>query len=358
MKRIFLLILGCFLLSSALLAQSSSPVVLIASSGKLRYQSPNSKKAMKVVDGAVLQAEGQLLLKPGSEATLFQNSHFATLKTAGKMPLTAPFVGVDPDEALLNFELTYSSFVMAAVQAAASDENQEAAWGGIKTSSKTGDGWGGIKTGVKTGDGWGGIKTSSKTGDGWGNIRTGSKTGDGWGGKGSKITAIYPFGKMLPAASTFSWSQPAGKLLFTLHIRDATGNTVLEQTTQDTSLQINLSVAPFVPGASYTWWVSRGEEAAGLSSNKVAIQLIRAEEVDEGIRPAKAVDLYQQSSPAVQATMEAIALERASLFVAAEQAYLRARVLSPKSEFVRLMHAAFWMRNGTEEMASRAYRGK
>lgn len=357
MRPTFILFISLMLLFSLAAQQAAAPVVMLHSSGKIRYQAADSKKKQKVLDGAVLKADGQLLMKPGSEAVLFYSSHFARVEAEPVLPLMAPFADVDPNEALLNFDLTFGDFVMAAVQTAASPDNNTAAWGGIKTSSKTGDGWGGIKTSSKTGDGWGGIKTSSKTGDGWGNIRTGSKTGDGWGGKGSSITAISPFGKFIPALATFHWSRPAGKPLFSFQIVDEMGSTVVATTTQDTSLQIDLSRPPFDSAKRYTWWVTTAGEKA-YASNKVAIAFSTMDDLQAAKQEAIEAPLYQESAPAIQLSMEAIALERANLFQAADQAYQRARKVAPKNEFLRLMHAAFWLRNGNEEMASRAYRTK
>ncbi len=357
MRRTFILFSSLLLLCSLAAQQAAAPVVILHSSGKIRYQAPDSKKKQKVLDGAVLKADGQLLMKPGSEALLFHNNHFASVKAEPQLSLSAAFADVDPEEAYLDFDLTFSDFVMAAVQTAASSSNSAAAWGGIKTSSKTGDGWGGIKTTSKTGDGWGGIKTASKTGDGWGNIRTGTKTGDGWGGKGKRITAISPFGKFIPALATFYWSKPAGKPLYSFQITDEIGSKVLETTTQDTFLQIDLSRPPFEPTKRYNWWVTTADDEA-KASNKVAIAFTTMDALQTAKQEAIEAPLYQESAPAIRLSMEAIALERADLFRAADQAYQRARKAAPKNEFLRLMHAAFWLRNGNEEMASSAYRMK
>jgi hypothetical protein len=351
-------------------AQEERPVVLVASQGKVTYQSPDSKTRQNVVDGAVLRETGSLRLKKRSSAVLFCNGRYEQLDGKNQLVIAERFPLEGSNLFSLNFEHQFSNYLTAAIQLAADPDNASDAWGGVKSSSSTGDGWGSIKSssgtgdgwgGVKssssTGDGWGGIKSSSSTGDGWGGVKSSSSTGDGWGGKGQRIFAINPLGKVLPAVTRFHWSKPATTPPFQVEILDEHNATLLSTTTQDTFWSVDLAQHGFAVGQTYQWRVSTTGEGASLSTPLV-FQISTAEEMATDLSRLERSTLYQSAPAPLPSLMRAVALERSDWFVAAADTYRQAQRAHADSELARLMHAAFWLRQGLKAVATDAFGGR
>jgi hypothetical protein len=352
-------------------AQEERPVVLVASQGKVTYQSPSSKARQKVVAGAVLRETGSLRLKKRSSAVLFCDGRYEQLDGKNQLVIAERFPLEGSNLFSLNFENQFSNYLTAAIKLAADPDNATDAWGGVKSSSSTGDGWGSIKSssgtgdgwggGVKssssTGDGWGGVKSSSSTGDGWGGVKSSSSTGDGWGGKGQRIVAIHPLGKVLPAVTRFHWSKPASAPPFQVVIVDEHNETLLSTTTQDTFWSVDLAQHGFAVGQTYQWSVTaEGEGAARY--NTLVFQIGTADEMATNLSQVERSPLYQNAPAPLPSLMRAVALERSFWLVAAADTYRQAQRAYADNELTRLMHAAFWMRQGLKEVATDAYGGR
>ncbi len=368
LKQSILSIAAVYLGLFAFAQEERLPVILAAAQGKpLIYRSPDGGGKMKLITGAALKREGSLQLKKGSRAVLFYNGDFQQVEGKKVFSLAEVFPNQDKPVLRLDFQSTFVNYLSAAINLAADPDNAADAWGGVKTEKGTGDGWGGIKTekgtgdgwgGVKTekgtGDGWGGIKTEKGTGDGWGNIKTEKGTGDGWGGKGEGITAILPFGNLLPSAADFYWSKPAGSNSYQVTILDLAGNIVAEKLVRDTFCSFDLTSAPFAAGNVYQWRVAPADNLAS-SSNLLTFKLSDADAQAAATLRAERSSMYAQSPESLRGLMRAVALERSDWYAAAAETYREVQKADPKNGLARLMHAAFWMRYGLKEMATPAY---
>jgi hypothetical protein len=329
-KQILFSLLALLLYFAGLAQTEAPPAILVSSGGKLTYRTLNSKKQQKLVDGAVLKNTGTIRLKKRSSALLLSNGNLVQVSTKGKYPLTELFPQGQDETQRLNFDVTFSDYLMSAVLLAADSGN--------------------------SGDAWSGIRTSTGSGDGWGGIRTSTGSGDGWGGQGTKIFAIQPMGKILPKATVFRWSRPAGNPTYRLQLKDENGQVLLETSTRDTAFTVDLSQAVF-SGAGRIEWQVAAEGSGGAVSNPLLFAFATPEDIAAALAPAKAAPTYANATPTVQQLMEATALERKDFFDAAAQRYQDVQRTDARSEMVRLMHAAFWLRHGMKSMATAVYKG-
>lgn len=334
--------------------QNEMPVILVYSKGKINYRSPAKAEQQPVVPGAVLNRNGVISLKKKSQAVVFCEGQFRQIQ--GKEPVSlAEQFPKSGGTVKLGFDLAFGEHLLAAVSMAAYPGNPRDAWGSVKTASGTGDGWGGLKTVSGTGDGWGGVKTASGTGDGWGTVKTTTGTGDGWGGKGQKIIAILPFGKISGASATLSWSRPSGEQTFLVSITDHLGKTVVETTTRDTFWLLDLTQAKLTPGANYQWSVA-AQGNKDMTSNTLSFEMTDGAATTAAIRKAEDSELYKKNPEALRGLMRAVALEQQEMYVAAAQTYQELQKTNPRNPLIRLMHAAFWMRYGLKPVAEEVYK--
>lgn len=352
MKNQLLIWVSILLCWQSIQAQDAVPVALVAASGKVVYSSSGVNQ--KLVPGAVLKPSGTLTLGKNSSVLLLSDGQFKQLKGKQSTTISTHFQEAASGAARLSFDYIFSNYVMSALQMAASAENTGDGWGSVRTGTGTGDGWGSVRTGTGTGDGWGSVRTGTGTGDGWGSVRTGTGTGDGWGGKGNAISAIQPFGKLIPGTTTFRWSKPAGNRTFKLTISDMRNQTMLEITTVDTFYTVDLTKAPFQSGVTYQWSVG-SDEAPAAVSNTLQIELSDATQRNAAIERAQRAPTYAQSPPEVQMLMQAVSLEQADFYEDTAGHYSSLQKAQPKNQLVRIMHAAFWVRYGLKEVATEVY---
>ncbi len=336
------------------IAQEETPVILLASRGKIKYQSPGHPERQTVISGAVLKKGGILSLKKSGYAVVFCDGQLRQLR--GKQPVSlAEQFPENKGMVKLNFDMAFGEHVLAAVSMAAHPGNSADAWGSVKTASGSGDGWGGVKTVSGSGDGWGGVKTVSGSGDGWGTVKTATGTGDGWGGKGQKVIAIHPFGKLSGATTTLSWSRPAGGQTFQVKVMDSQGKPVAETTTKDTSWVLNLAQLKLSEGRQYQWSITpQGDQT--MTSNVLSFEVGDGFVESKALQKLESSEIYQQSPEALQGLMQAVAFEQSELYSAAARTYLELQKANPRDKMIRLMHAAFWMRYGLKPVAERAYK--
>lgn len=332
-------------------AQNENPIVVMGAQGKISYQAP-AYSSKKISAGALFKNEGILKLKANSNITLFAGGQFQTIQG----PKTAVLKDVFADQpgVKINFERGFGDYLIGAMDLAANPENPKDAWGTIVGKKGTGDGWGTIVGKKGTGDGWGTIVGKKGTGDGWGTIVGKKGTGDGWGGKGKRINGIAPFGKIRPGSKLFQWSKPEGAQNYQLEIKNSKGDVILKTTAQDTFLTINLDPTQFKEGQQYVWQVSSGE----LKSNLLALEIGTSQSLSSTVQKAETAESYAKNTATVQGLMRAVALEQGDWFGDAALIYRDLQKADPNNLLVKLMHAAFWMRNGPKPMAEQAFKLK
>lgn len=332
-------------------AQNESPIVVMAAQGKISYQAPGYS-SKKISAGALFNSAGTLKLKASSSITLFASGQFQTIQG----PKTAALKDVFADQSgvKINFERGFGDYLIGAMDLAANPENPKDAWGTIVGKKGSGDGWGTIVGKKGSGDGWGTIVGKKGSGDGWGTIVGKKGSGDGWGGKGKRINNIAPFGKIRPGSKLFQWSKPEGAQNFQLEIKNSKGEVILKTTTQDTFLTVNLDPTQFKEGQQYIWQVSSGE----LKSNPLALEIGTSQSLSSAVQKAETAESYAKNAALVQSLMRAVALEQGDWFGDAAQIYRDVQKAEPDNLLVKLMHAAFWMRNGPKPMAEQAFKMK
>ncbi len=333
-------------------AQNESPIVVMGAQGKISYQAPDYS-SKKVSAGALFKSAGTLKLKANSNITLFADGQFQTIQG----PKTAALKDIFADQAGLvkiNFERGFGEYLIGAMDLAANAENPKDAWGTIVGKKGSGDGWGTIVGKKGSGDGWGTIVGKKGSGDGWGTIVGKKGSGDGWGGKGKTINSIAPFGKIRPGSKLFQWSKPEGAQNYQLEIKNSKGEVILKMTTQDTFSTVNLDPAQFKDGQQYVWHVSSG----ALKSNPLALEIGTSQSLSSVVQKAEMAESYAKNTTTVQGLMRAVALEQGDWFGDAAQVYRDLQKAEPNNLLVKLMHAAFWMRNGPKPMAEQAFNMK
>ena len=335
-----ILLLFALIIWAGAYAQDEAPVILVATKGKVTYQSPGSKKKQKLIDGAVLRRGGALNLKKGSSAVLLSDGHFRQVADKNTYPIAEQFADAG-NMISLNFDHTFGNFVNSAIMVAADPLNAN-------------DAWGGVSSGKGSGDGWGTVGSGKGTGDGWGTVSSGKGTGDGWGGEGNAIHGVQPFGKVLPGSVQFRWSRPSGNRTYKITIMDMRGNILMESTTRDTFLTVDLSQGAFQPGQMYQWRAASDEEPAAVS-NTLAFAIGADKDRTAALEDAQDSDIYAQSTTAVQGLMRAVALEGSDWYMDAANQYRSVQNVAPRNEMARLMHAAFWLRHGLKAVATEAY---
>ncbi|MFN0173805.1 MAG: hypothetical protein ACKVU0_04080 [Saprospiraceae bacterium] len=367
-----LTLFAIFLLAISLRAQAPQTVVLVSSSGEVGLIPKGKKKAKPVQNGAVLKSTGKLQLAEGAQATVYCNGQFNELAGGSDVALTG--VCGDGSSAATDASYDFGQRLVGAVEMVAVAKKRGDGWSNSVTDPKrsgdgwgnsvtdpkrSGDGWGNSVTDPKrSGDGWGNSVTDPKrSGDGWGNSVTDPKrSGDGWGGKGSRIRAVMPFGKVLAGPTTFFWSRPANTEPYLLVIKDDANNIVHSVTVRDTFAQIDLKALNLGMDKTYHWGVSVSGSKP-MTSNEIELSLGTEEELQEILTFANSSSLSGSTkSPAVQGLIEATALENVRWYDAARKRYAELEQKHPDN-VVRMMHAAFWMRYGFRALAEKAARG-
>ena len=367
------LALAILLVAVDIFAQAQPPVAFVSGPGKIKYKQNGKGRYLKVYPGAVIRNTSLVKVKGSSPITVYCDGSFKQIKS-GKHNLSSAF---ETGNAMrrMGFDNTFSGYVEASLSLAYEAVGMKGPWAsftdprqggdgwGVKDGKKSSDGWGvkdkkkssdgwGVKDKKKSSDGWGvkdkkkssdgwGVKDKKKSSDGWG-VKDKKKSSDGWGGLGNKINLILPFGKVVPGATTFSWSKPAGVSSYQLEITDGTGKVVHEATVRDTFAQVNLAQKPFANGSHYLWKITGVEK--DLASEPFEIEIAPVKDSENIFRPLERSEIYASGDPALKGLMEAVLLERNDRFVQASEKYASLKRSYPKNKMVRLMYATFWMR--------------
>ncbi|AEE49939.1 hypothetical protein [Haliscomenobacter hydrossis] len=336
---------------SAASAQNDNPIVVMAAQGKISYQAPGYK-SKSISAGSLFKNTGTVKLKANSSITFFTEGQFQTLQG----PKSSTLQDVFPDQGgmKLNFERGFSDFLVAALDLAANPQNPKDAWGTVTSKKGSGDGWGTVTSKKGSGDGWGTVTSKKGSGDGWGTVTSKKGSGDGWGGKGKLINTIAPFGKIRPGAKLFQWSKPAGPQDYRLEIKDSKGTTILKITAQDTLLSVDLDPVKFKEGQQYVWQVSTA--AGDVLSNPMVFEIGTSQALSSVVQKAETAESYAKNSASVQGLMRAVALEQGEWYQDAALTYFQLQTADPNNLLIKLMYAAFWMRNGPKPLAEQAFK--
>lgn len=383
MKLFLSLALALFLITFGF-AQDSEPVILVSSTAKVMYSSPNNSKTTRVFPGALLLPEGVIYVKGAGTATLQYKRNLVTIVGKEKRALSSLFPE-GTSMRRLGFAGDFTTQVENAYQMAYfQPKESNLPWANIDAQKGMGDGWvirgSSQDTSVTaeskgTGDGWvirGGSQDTSatagskRTGDGWG-IRGGSRdtsnakvatmgTGDGW-GDGSSLTPSYPFGHLTYGPTNFEWSGPDGKDFYVVEVKNDEGRPVAKGTTNKKTLTLSLSPEALEDGATYTWQV-RTVGTNSVQSSPLTFMMLSSEAREAVKSRAVKQDIYNQSDIATRLLMEAVAYESAEWYAEAITAYKTAIQLQGKrSNSARLLYAAFWQRLGLKDQAISSFAG-
>jgi hypothetical protein len=353
------------LLGSAAQAQEGQAALIVSTQGKVKYLAASTQKASKAVPGAVLKMDGRLKLGKNARVLLYGNERYVTISQPGTYSIQK--VCAETGTQTLGFEYDLGEYLVEAASFAAFANNQNFYW--IKPIAKTGDGWSSGMPGSKGGSsgwgtgmpgskggssGWGTGMPGSKGGSsGWGTGMPGSKGGSsGWGTLYDGVLPIMPFGKIAPQPTTFYWSNPKKATTFKLVIQDEANNTVFEKLVRDTFLVVDISNLKLTPGIKYRWTI-------GLDDNAVRVldmlfEVVEAENQRQVLQKVSASAVIQDAqNPSLTYVAEAVALEKARWFYAAQEKYAAVSRLHPNN-LTKMAHAAFWWRYGYLPLVEKA----
>jgi len=366
------LFIAALLVAFSIQAQNETAVI-VSTTGNVGLISKGKSKSRPVQAGAVAQLTSKLKLPEGAKATVLCGGQFKEV-TGGQTVDLSGICGKKTGSVALDADYNFGEKVIAAMEMMAVAKQRGDGWSNAITDpKKSGDGWGNAITDLKkSGDGWGNAITDpKKSGDGWGNAITDpkksgdgwgraitdpKKSGDGWGGKGTTIRLTMPFGKVKAGPIVFTWSRPANKEPYSLEIKDGAGKVVHSVKVQDTFAVVELKTLNLNSEQVYSWkvFVSGGTT---LVSNELDFEIGSDADWEKTLMQARSSAMSKSSpSPSLSALIEAVALEKAEWFYAAEQTYASMAQKSPDNLF-RMMHSAFWARYGFRRLAVKAAQG-
>jgi hypothetical protein len=94
------------------------------------------------------------------------------------------------------------------------------------------------------------------------------------------------------------------------------------------------------------------------TSDALFFEIGEAATEQEALQSAQKAPLYQQSTEEVRILLQAVALEQDEWYEEASRLYQNLQKSESKNNLIRLMHAAFWMRQGLKPLAETAFSGK
>jgi hypothetical protein len=406
MYKLFFLTL-CLLLSIQPVS-AQEPVILLSATGQVRYQSPEASRATVVLPGALLQPDGQLLVRNKGVATLqyrksilqFDGRNLTRIRDLFEQETSA---GNNTALARTFSQAVEDAFLLAYLHT--NDNNKP--WGTLHAQKSMGDGWAiagsndtrkdtisTVRSGdgwaiagsndtrkdtistVRSGDGWG-IAGSNDTrkdtistvrsGDGWGIAGSNDtrkdtistvRSGDGWGIAAQQIKAIKPYGYLSYGTITFRWEDVNNKQLYIVEILNEDNRVLVKGSTNNTFISLNLNAGNLMEGERYRWRV-RTPGSTARQSNELFISLQPTQVRAELESNVEQLDLYREATPDAKALILATAYEQAQWYDEAIAAYERAiQLQGKKGQSARLMYAAFWERWGDTSAAIQAFRMK
>lgn len=360
--------------ATAMAIKSEFPAIVVSCDGKVRYLPAGDTAELDVAPGAVVKKSGTLKLEGGASAVVYCNGRLKRLNNDGLHAL--PEVFKPGGLATLNFDPDFGKYIQAAVEFAAAKHFGDGwvaavtdpkhfgdGWGAAVTDPKQGgDGWGSAVTDPKQGgDGWGAAVTDPKQGgDGWGSAVTEPKQGgdgfgaavtdpkqggDGWGNQQARVTPVLPFGHLQAAPTPFSWLNPDAAQNLQLEILDPNNQVLHSIAAPEQPLSVDLGKLALAPGQKYTWRL-RLQDAGGAVSDTRQFAILPAADQTAAAQRATRSSVYESGDAVLRGMMEAVALERAEWYAAADQMYAGLINQHPGHNMLRMMYAAFSMRYG------------
>ncbi len=358
MKKQLLLLAGLLLFAGVLPAQQDEiPAVVIFSKGKVKYKSANKAIKTRVASGAILNKSGTLRLKKNASALVCSEGSLKRLSGKGVFALSDVFKA--GSLATLNFDPEFAKYVLASAESTGDKRSGDGMGSTVTDPKQSGDGMGVTVTDPKqSGDGMGVTVTDPKqSGDGMGNTVTDPKqSGDGWGGQGSRIYMILPYGNVTADVVNFNWSKPAGSHTYKLELFDDNNKVQYSTAVQDTFATVDLGKINLSVNSTYSWQVFVPDNGKLVSGHR-EFTVSTPEAQTAAAKKASSSATYRNGEPVVQGMMEAVALEKAQWYTAAEQVYAGLIRQYPNDLMVRRLYAAFWMRFGLEPMAKKVLKG-
>jgi hypothetical protein len=373
-----------FLFTLSMVMAQNSPIIVVSSTGKVSYAN-GTNMPTRIASGAVLDPNGVITLPAKTSAMIFCNGSYKKLAT-GKNSLKK-ICGSKENMRSLNVDTKVADFMVSAAQLALIANGHNSGWAKITDPKGVGgDGWGtsGGKDGWGTSggkDGWGtsggkdGWGTSGgKDGwgtsggkDGWGTSggkdgwgTSGGKDGwgtsggkDGWGGVGKKIYLIMPIGKLVSQKTHFSWSRPGGTTSYKLQIFDQNKKEIHSVVVKDTFADIDLNKVVINHEEQYSWKVSSMENAESVS-NEYQFAIESKDSRKAVLAKLNKSKIYATADATTRALMEAVVLEDDDWFYDVSQIFMQLKKKDASNNLVNMMHAAFWVRGYSFEMADAA----
>lgn len=336
--------------------------LIINKHGAVQYRNADGEQH-QLRPGSVIRNSGSLELSKDASVVLYTAGNYLTLGAEGTHSLEklVPARGMKK----LNYDSRFSQYLMAAIDMVLQAKDGDG-WGDLKTKGG-GDGWGDLKTkgggdgyGDLTtkggGDGYGdGVPKTKGGGDGYGDLTTkgggdgygGLVTkggGDGWGDEEGRSVPILPFGKIPAGPVIFQWSEPKVSKDYVLEILNGAGSIVHSTQVSDNWAQINLESLPLKIDETYAWRIEVPDDAESTST-KVRITIVDEKANDIISKRLRNSDAYQLNDPVLCGLMEAVVLEEKEHFYEAYERYEMLRQNNKENDLVKVMQAAFYVRN-------------
>ncbi|HEX5625519.1 MAG TPA: hypothetical protein VFX48_05850 [Saprospiraceae bacterium] len=343
MKSNLILLVFSIMLTSALIAQTPASVVIVSTSGKVKYESPSYKKPIALNPGSVVNMDGSLILESGDKALCLVDDKFIQIMGPGKKSIRKA-VESNKAKPVINFDGEFSQYVRSAVQFKAA-VNEKDGWGKVVDASKSGDGWAGITNPKPSDDGWGGITNPKPSDDGWSGITNPKPSDDGWGDAATQIAPRSPIGKLVPEITEFKWTGSAAVKQYRLEILNSMEQVVHTQLSKKTSAEVDMVALKLKTGEMYSWRVAPAEATSAEGYRSIKFTPAAKKDQDAAMRKSLKTKLSTATDPSLKLMMEAVALEQEEYHAAALAKYEAALAEDPRNEMVRMNYSAFLMRN-------------
>ncbi|MBK7406992.1 MAG: hypothetical protein IPJ40_02310 [Saprospirales bacterium] len=347
MKNVTPLLLGLlFGVVSPGWSQGGQPLVVMECQGKIKYYAPEGKP-VNVISGLLIDPEGTLKIKDGSNLQVLSGAKVVPIDQAGKVKVQ-DMLPTKSQGMSLGFSTDFLTMVQSTMKTSARPPGTligRKGAGGEETPPPT-------STGRK---GAGGEEvppptSTGKKGAGGEEIPPPTSTGKKGMGYGlSMVNWNFPLKGKIYAASDplfFSWEgyvEGEGPWVFT--IKDAkTNSEVFKKDTPDQYLSLTTIQAKLTIGNTYVWKVSNAKMPA--SALKAFEFTLTQESTEKGIMEAVEMEDQYQSAGLVQKLLwEAYAYEQAGFLYKADNLHKKALAMEPDNWLAVQLYSAFWGRN-------------
>ncbi len=368
MKIFSILITLLFTLSFSAYSQTTpGSVIVVAVSGKVKYESPNLKKPITITPGSVVSMDGSFIFGSGDKVLCLYEDKFYQIQGNGSRNIRKSIEAVKT-KPVINFDSEFSQYIRAAVEFQAAVMNKDG-WAGITGTKTAGDGWAGITPTKTADDGWAGITGTKTAGDGWSGITDTKTAGDGWSSKDGNqtdpanppipsIQPQIPIGKLAMEVVIFRWNAAQKTKQYRVEILDQNNQVVHSTVSKKASAEIDLTSLKLKAGETYSWRVATAENDKIEAAPTVKFQVTAKKDADAAMRRSLKSKLGAANNPILKNLMEAVALEQEEFYSAALEKYETALEEDPNNQMVRMNYSAFLTRRKWKEAAQLVMSGK